>query len=92
MNTNALILWMPTERPAFIITDWDGNVLEVGGTLSADEVICDLCNALITIRPVPVVWENYAVCLECLDRVMPQWRDVVGEAVVEGWHEQMASE
>jgi len=85
-----ITLWNPPEeRPSYKIYDWDGNLLEVGDTLSADEVICDLCNADVVVRPVPVVWENYAVCLECLDRIMPQWRAVVGEAVVERWHEQM---
>ena len=30
--------------------------------------------------------------LECLERVLFKWRDIVGEAIVEGWRKQTASE
>ncbi len=87
-ESEMIILWMPSDRQAYVITDWDGNVLDEGEMLTADDVICDLCNANIPLRPVPVVWTNYAVCLECLDRVIPNWRQVVGEAVAQGWQKQ----
>ncbi len=60
--------WRPTRRTAYIITDWDGNVLDAEGILEADEVICDLCNAWVTVRPVPVSG-SYALCPKCFKRM-----------------------
>jgi len=55
--------WWPAFRPAWTLLTPDGGV-EVGETLGPDEVICDLCNAEVAIRPVPVVG-GYAHCANC---------------------------
>ena len=55
--------WWPVFRLAWTLITSDGEV-EVGGVLGPDEVICDLCNAEVTIRPVPVL-NGYAHCAAC---------------------------
>jgi hypothetical protein len=55
--------WWPEFRPAWVLVAPDGEI-EVGDTLGPDEVICDVCNAEVTIRPVPVV-NGYARCRRC---------------------------
>jgi hypothetical protein len=62
-NGSQVTAWWPAFRPAWAIAASDGT-LEVGETLGPDEVICDLCNADITTRPVPVVG-GYAYCAAC---------------------------
>jgi hypothetical protein len=59
--------WWPSFRPAWTLVAGDGEV-EVGDLLGPDEVICDLCNADIAIRPVPVVG-GYAHCADCFARL-----------------------
>ena len=65
--------WWPTERPAWTLIPLDENLqedagaAEIGPTLGADEVICDLCNAPVLIRPVPVV-DGHALCARCFAR------------------------
>jgi len=84
-----ITLWNPPPvRPAYIITDEDGNIEEEGAPLS--EVYCDLCNAEIVIRPVPVVG-TYALCLDCLAKVEPSWQKQVSKAIQIRWHEQILS-
>ncbi|WP_322794751.1 hypothetical protein [Thermoflexus sp.] len=57
--------WMPPpERPAWAIA-WEGKI-EIGPMIS--EVICDLCNTEIAIRPVPILWGNVAACPACFKR------------------------
>jgi hypothetical protein len=56
-------VWWPEFRPAWVLVAPDGEI-EVGDTLGPDEVICDVCNAEVTIRPVPVV-NGYARCRRC---------------------------
>jgi len=58
--------WWPTFRPAWTLVTGDGEV-EVGDPLGPDEVICDLCNADVAIRPVPMVG-SYALCAACFAR------------------------
>ena len=58
--------WWPTFRPAWTLVTGDGEV-EVGDLLGPDEVICDLCNAEVAIRPVPMVG-SYALCTACFTR------------------------
>jgi len=58
--------WWPTFRPAWTLITDDGEV-EVGDLLGPDEVICDLCNAEVAIRPVPMVG-SYALCAACFAR------------------------
>jgi hypothetical protein len=55
--------WWPASRPSWTILTADGG-LEVGGLLGPDAVICDVCNALVVQRPVPVV-NGYAQCADC---------------------------
>ena len=59
--------WWPGFRPAWVMTTADGKT-EVGDTLGPGEVICDLCNADISTRPVPVVG-TWALCLRCFTRL-----------------------
>ena len=54
--------WWPSFRIAWRITM--GDEVTVGPTLGPDEVICDLCNAEVQLRPVPVV-NGYALCQDC---------------------------
>jgi hypothetical protein len=56
-------VWWPEFRPAWVLVAPDGEI-EVGDTLGPDEVICDVCNAEVMIRPVPVV-NGYARCRRC---------------------------
>jgi hypothetical protein len=58
--------WWPAFRPAWTLVTGDGQV-EIGDLLGPDEVICDLCNAKVTIRPVPMVG-SYALCTACFAR------------------------
>jgi hypothetical protein len=58
--------WWPAFRPAWTLVTGDGQV-EIGDLLGPDEVICDLCNAEVSIRPVPMVG-SYALCTACFAR------------------------
>jgi len=58
--------WWPAFRPAWTLITGDGEV-EVGNLLGPDEVICDLCNTEVAIRPVPMVG-SYALCAACFAR------------------------
>jgi len=87
-----ITVWHPEERRSYVIYDWDGNVLEEGPTLSAEEVYCDLCNEEVILRPVPVV-EGYALCDNCMPKLVPDWYDQVlnrpdGADILEAWYEQ----
>jgi len=84
-------LFYPTERPAYVLYDWDGSVLEVGPTLSADEVYCDLCNAEVPLNPGPMVGGN-VLCLDCLPKIEPGWEKQVTPLLKLIWQTQMASE
>ncbi len=54
--------WWPGFRRAWSITT--GDQVSVGPVLGPDEVICDMCNRRVQVRPVPVV-NAYARCREC---------------------------
>ena len=58
--------WWPAFRPAWTLVTGDGEV-EVGDLLGPEDVICDLCNADVSIRPVPMVG-SYALCTACFAR------------------------
>jgi hypothetical protein len=58
--------WWPAFRPTWTLVTGDGEV-EVGDLLGPEEVICDLCNADVSIRPVPMVG-SYALCTACFIR------------------------
>jgi len=58
-----VMAWLPAFRPAWTLVTSGGEV-EVGELLGPDEVICDLCNADINTRPVPVV-NVWALCGDC---------------------------
>lgn len=82
-----ITLWKPpAERTAWTLYDLDGNVLEQGPMIS--EVYCDLCNAEVVLRPVPVV-DGYALCDHCLPKVVPNWHKQVSPAVLVAWYGQM---
>ena len=82
-----ITLWMPTPRPPFAVYDEDGSLREMGPTLSESDVFCDCCNADITIRPAPVL-AGYALCLECLTKVAPDWRSRISPKIQESWRQQ----
>lgn len=85
-----ITLWNPPPlRPSYVFVDDDGQI-EEGAPLSADEVYCDLCNAEIVIRPVPVVG-TYALCLGCLAKVEPSWQKQVSKTIQRAWYEQILS-
>lgn len=80
-------LWTPPDapRPSYILYDDNGEILEVGPLI--EDVVCDVCNATVPLRPVPVV-KGYALCLDCLDKVLPNWIREVGKAQAQKWLEQ----
>jgi hypothetical protein len=80
-----IVLWNPpAHRPAYRLMDWDGNVLEEGPMLTADEVYCDLCNADVLVRPVPVI-DGHVVCLRCLQEIDPKWPEQIPLEVLLVW-------
>ncbi|WP_322793328.1 hypothetical protein [Bellilinea sp.] len=81
-----ITLWYPEERPAFVIYTEDG--VEVGPTLGANEVYCDLCNAAVPLDPAPMV-EGYVLCLDCLEKVVPDWRKQITPLLELMWRDQM---
>jgi len=84
-----ITLWdPPEERPAFRLLDLDGHILEEGPVLTADEVYCDLCNAEVVVRPVPVVY-GHAACLRCLSRLEPKWVEKIPFEVLAVWKFQL---
>jgi hypothetical protein len=86
-----ITLWYPEERPSYRLYDWDGNLLDEGAPLSADEVYCDLCNAPLSLNPAPMVG-GYVLCLDCLEKVEPRWREQITPLLETMWRTQMASE
>jgi hypothetical protein len=58
--------WRPAWRPARTLITGDGE-MEAGDLLGPEEVICDLCNTDVSIRPVPM-GGSYALCTACLAR------------------------
>jgi hypothetical protein len=58
--------WWPGFRTAWRIIGSDGTA--VGPTLGPDEVICDLCNRSVELRPVPVV-DKHALCRHCFEEM-----------------------
>ncbi|MEJ5200594.1 MAG: hypothetical protein WHV66_00060 [Anaerolineales bacterium] len=74
-------LWNPTERTGKIISNGEE---AYRWTLRADEVYCDLCNATVLLRPVPVI-SGYALCLRCLAEVVPNWALKVPVEVMKQW-------
>lgn len=56
--------WWPRPRASFHMLDESGAIELSGDLLDTDEVVCDLCNAEVLIRPVPVVATD-ALCAEC---------------------------
>lgn len=86
---NKITLWYPQERPAYVFLDEDGQV-EEGPLLSSDEVYCDICNADVIVRPVPMIG-SYALCLRCLSEVEPNWQRQVSKTIQRMWHEQILS-
>lgn len=94
MEEEILQLWDPPElRPSYVIA-WYGDDgvedVEEGDLLTQDEVFCDLCNEYVPIRPVPVLFGTYALCVECLSRYVPDWEDRVDKAVLASWEKQLA--
>ncbi len=84
-----IVLWTPPEeRPSYAIYDWDGNLLEEGPMLTADEVFCDLCNNFVPLNPVPVI-EGYALCLDCLQEIDPKWSEQIPLEVLLVWKWQL---
>lgn len=71
-NDSEVTAWWPSFRPAWRIVAADGSGDE-GDPLGPGEVICDVCNGEVVVRPVPVV-NGYARCATCfasLDLVIP---------------------
>lgn len=79
-------LWMPPEERSIVMTDETGRQIFICG-LTSDEVYCDICNADITIRPVPVV-ETYALCLKCLAEIEPGWKKQIPKDVLACWQRE----
>lgn len=66
--------WVPPpHRPAFVIESFDNkgtrHIEPSTSMLPASEIICDFCNVLVKIRPVPVVGgdppHGWALCPDC---------------------------
>lgn len=69
---SAVRLWLPTPRRV-------GNL-----EITEAEVYCDLCNVTVFLLPVPV-WNEYALCLSCLERVLPDWEAEIPPSVRRVW-------
>lgn len=82
-----LTLWYPQQRTSYIIYSPEG--VEIGPTLGANEVYCDLCNATVPLNPAPMVDESYVLCLDCLDAAVPNWRQQVTPLLILMWEQQM---
>lgn len=63
MTTTAWTWWTPDDR-LFMVYGEDGHIA-YAETIPAEVAICDLCNGDILVRPVPVVWGDYALCPDC---------------------------
>jgi hypothetical protein len=61
-------VWWPGFRPGWSILTVNGDLAK-GDLLGPDQVICDVCNTQIVIRPVPVV-DGYARCADCFARLV----------------------
>ncbi|GIV65542.1 MAG: hypothetical protein KatS3mg046_802 [Bellilinea sp.] len=83
-------LFHPHPRPAYVLYDEAGFIEEIGPMLSADEVYCDLCNAQTPLDPAPMV-NGYVLCLDCLERVEPNWRRQITPLLEIIWRDQMAT-
>lgn len=87
--------WWPTARPAWTLIPLDENLqedteaVEVGPTLGPDEVVCDICNDLILIRPVPLV-DGHALCRRCFSRTGLRFPSGVAPYVPEALAEKEA--
>ena len=86
-DITTIELWYPEARPSYIAYTANGELSEIGPTLGADEAYCDLCNADIPIRPVPMIG-SYALCLECLAKVVPSWKEMVPAHIQYDWQDQ----
>ena len=84
----GIVLWNPPERRISFVIHWDDGDVTIGPPLSADEVYCDLCNADVVVRPVPVI-DGHALCLRCLHRVEPEWPKQVPFEVLILWKHQL---
>ena len=84
MKAQSQVIWkMLGPRTAWRVLDpLTGEVLEEGPVIA--EVLCDLCNAEVTIRPVPVAWGSHALCPTCFQQVFHQ--DVVTAGVRDRIH------
>ena len=56
----------PPTRKAYVLLSPQGG--EIGIDIPANFVLCDICNKTIAIRPVPLLYENYAACPACFER------------------------
>lgn len=65
-DEDEVTAWWPGFRLAWAMATADG--VEVGDILGPGEVVCDLCNDEVAIRPVPVVG-TWAYCSECFARL-----------------------
>lgn len=82
-------LFYPHPRPAYVIYGENG-VEEIGPTLGADEVYCDLCNAQTPLDPAPMIGD-YVLCLDCLERIEPNWRRQITPLLEMVWCDQIAA-
>jgi formylmethanofuran dehydrogenase subunit E len=83
---NEIKLWNPEKRE-FAVYDGNGNKI-YSVTLSENEVYCDLCNAQIFTKPVPMIG-SYALCFDCLDSINENWREEIDEEILEDWEKQL---
>lgn len=84
-----LQLWHPPEkRTSYVLYDENGLAVDVGPTLSAEEVFCDFCNADIILRPVPTL-DEWTLCEKCMERLCPDWRSEIPLVVQLTWAVQL---
>jgi len=62
--------WTPDNRDNRCLTVLNdkGEVVH-SAIVPAEVVVCDLCNATIETRPVPVFWDGYAACERCFREI-----------------------
>lgn len=71
LKANALLdeppkiwTWQTPGERGVAVYDNSGKAV-YSAVIPADVVVCDLCNAGIGTRPVPVLWDGYVVCAKC---------------------------
>jgi len=62
--------WTPPKNRAAYVMHVDGYEVRSDFQIPDTFVLCDLCNSMILIRPVPLLYGDYAACPTCFQSQM----------------------